>query len=109
MIFAVDRRRLNTGQQSFPACRHRIILAWLEILVVPGVAERERAPLREQWTDWMRVTSSPEAGPPLFRIGRSGFSRWFVATPGATGPRAMERIKASGLRYVVIGKLLSGY
>ena len=109
MIFAVDRLRLNTGQQSFPACRHRITLAWLEIVVVPGVAERERAPLREQWADWMRMTSPLAAGSPLFRAGRSGFSRWFAATPGAMAPRTMERIKVSGMRHVVIGKLLSGY
>lgn len=77
--------------------------------MVPGVAERERAPLREQRTDWMRVTSPVAAGSPLFRIGRSGFARWFVATPGAIAHEPKERITVSGWQHVVRGKLLSGY
>ena len=37
--------------------------------MVPGIAERERAPLREQWVDWVHGAALSHPAPPLFRVG----------------------------------------
>ncbi|MCA9876218.1 MAG: hypothetical protein KC442_00490 [Thermomicrobiales bacterium] len=89
--------------------RHCITLARLEVVMVPGLAERERASLREQWTDWMRVVSPPLAGHRLFRIGATGHPSRLSAALRATIRGRGVRAEAFGARHVLREELLKGY
>lgn len=91
--------------------RNIIAVSWpgLGGIVVPGVAERERAPLREQRTDWMRVTFLPAAKPALFRIGYSGCFRCLALVLELLARGGCGYVRSPGVWTGVCGKLLEGY
>ena len=77
--------------------------------MVPGFAERERAPLREQRTDWMRLMSPPFVGIPLRRIGRRGHASLLHTALTTISPGRVIRVRSFRLRNAVSGQLLKGY
>jgi len=77
--------------------------------VVPGIAERERAPRGEQRTDWMRLISPPSPGLPLWRLGRSSHASPICTALMLIARARVTRGRGLRLRNSVIGQLLEGY
>lgn len=77
--------------------------------MVPGFAERERAPLREQRTDWMCLMSPPFVGLPLRRIGHRGPAPLIHTALTAMVRGRVMRVRGFRLRNAVSGQLLEGY
>lgn len=77
--------------------------------MVPGVAERERAPLREQWVDWMRVAARQQGRLPLYCIGNGARDRWSAAATGAQAGGRLLGMAVCGMRRALPWRLLQGY
>jgi hypothetical protein len=61
--------------------------------MVPGIAERDRSTIHEQWIDWWRTVNTAPAGRELHRVNASTLWAWRPSPPWRSGS-SQEKARA---------------